>query len=182
MCATTAINTLTNAELDELCVNTIRTLSIDAVQAAKSGHPGTPMALAPLVYTIWNRVMNFDPPTRFGPTVIDLSSLMATPLCCSGLRSILRKHKPSTRNTNGSVNPLSRSMTSVGSANSIAEPQGTPNTTGFLEWKRQPVPSDTELPQASVWLLPKSGSRPITIGPSLKSSITAFLQFAETVV
>src|SRR5262249_53791229 len=41
--------------------NTIRTLSIDAVQAAKSGHPGTPMALAPAVYTIWNRVMNFDP-------------------------------------------------------------------------------------------------------------------------
>jgi transketolase len=48
-------------ELDQLCINTIRTLSIDAVQQAKSGHPGTPMALAPLVYTIWNRVMNFDP-------------------------------------------------------------------------------------------------------------------------
>jgi transketolase len=47
--------------LDQLCVNTIRTLSIDAVQQAKSGHPGTPMALAPLVYTIWNRVMRFDP-------------------------------------------------------------------------------------------------------------------------
>src|SRR6516164_8936294 len=45
----------------QLAVNTIRTLSIDAVQAAKSGHPGTPMALAPLVYTLWNRVMNFDP-------------------------------------------------------------------------------------------------------------------------
>ena len=42
-------------------INTIRTLSIDAVQAAKSGHPGTPMALAPLVYTIWNRVLRFDP-------------------------------------------------------------------------------------------------------------------------
>jgi transketolase len=48
-------------EPDQLCINTIRTLSIDAVQQAKSGHPGTPMALAPLVYTIWNRVMNFDP-------------------------------------------------------------------------------------------------------------------------
>jgi transketolase len=44
----------------QLAINTIRTLSIDAVQQAKSGHPGTPMALAPLVYTIWNRVMNFD--------------------------------------------------------------------------------------------------------------------------
>jgi transketolase len=45
----------------QLAINTIRTLSIDAVQAAKSGHPGTPMALAPLVYTIWNRAMSFDP-------------------------------------------------------------------------------------------------------------------------
>src|SRR5690242_16624414 len=49
------------SELDALCVNTIRTLSIDAVQKAKSGHPATPMALAPLVYTLWNRVMRFDP-------------------------------------------------------------------------------------------------------------------------
>ena len=51
----------TPAQLDQLCVNTIRTLSMDAVQAANSGHPGTPMALAPLVYTIWNRVLRFDP-------------------------------------------------------------------------------------------------------------------------
>jgi len=49
------------ADLDTLCINTIRTLSIDAVQQAKSGHPGTPMGLAPLVYTLWNRVMRFDP-------------------------------------------------------------------------------------------------------------------------
>jgi transketolase len=52
---------LTSQELDELAINTIRTLSIDAVQQAKSGHPGTPMALAPLVYVIWNEVMRFDP-------------------------------------------------------------------------------------------------------------------------
>jgi len=51
--------TLTDTE--QLCINAIRTLSIDAVQQAKSGHPGTPMALAPLVYTLWNRVMRFDP-------------------------------------------------------------------------------------------------------------------------
>jgi transketolase len=52
---------MTDEQLDQLSINTIRTLSIDAVQAAKSGHPGTPMALAPLVYTLWNRVMRFDP-------------------------------------------------------------------------------------------------------------------------
>jgi len=51
----------------ELAINTIRTLSMDAVQQAKSGHPGTPMALAPLVYTIWNRVMRFDPQDPIWP-------------------------------------------------------------------------------------------------------------------
>jgi transketolase len=58
---------MTNEQLDELAINTIRTLSIDAVQQAKSGHPGTPMALAPLVYTIWNRVMRFDPQDPIWP-------------------------------------------------------------------------------------------------------------------
>jgi transketolase len=58
---------LTNDELDQLAINTIRTLSIDAVQQAKSGHPGTPMALAPLVYTIWNRVLRFDPQDPIWP-------------------------------------------------------------------------------------------------------------------
>src|SRR6516225_9022171 len=58
---------LTSRELDELAINTIRTLSIDAVQQAKSGHPGTPMALAPLVYVIWNEVMRFDPQDPIWP-------------------------------------------------------------------------------------------------------------------
>jgi transketolase len=57
----------TTEEMDLLCINTIRTLSIDAVQQAKSGHPGTPMALAPLVYTIWNRMMHFDPKDPIWP-------------------------------------------------------------------------------------------------------------------
>jgi transketolase len=58
---------MNNDDLDQLAVNTIRTLSIDAVEQANSGHPGTPMALAPLVYTIWNRVMNFDPKDPIWP-------------------------------------------------------------------------------------------------------------------
>jgi transketolase len=57
-----------NAEqLDQLAINTIRTLSMDAVQQADSGHPGTPMALAPLVYTIWNRELRFDPEDPIWP-------------------------------------------------------------------------------------------------------------------
>ncbi|MGD9850066.1 MAG: transketolase [Nitrospirales bacterium] len=47
--------------LDQLSINTIRTLAMDAVQGANSGHPGTPMALAPVVYWLWNRLLRFDP-------------------------------------------------------------------------------------------------------------------------
>src|ERR1700733_12329479 len=47
--------------IDELCINTIRTLAMDAVQKANSGHPGTPMGLAPVAYTLWNQKLRFDP-------------------------------------------------------------------------------------------------------------------------
>ncbi len=47
--------------IDELCINTIRTLSMDAVQQADSGHPGTPMGLAPVAYTLWQEFLRFDP-------------------------------------------------------------------------------------------------------------------------
>ena len=67
MNATNAPVRMPDVNFDELSVNTIRTLSIDAVQRAKSGHPGTPMALAPLVYTMWNRVMRFDPDDPIWP-------------------------------------------------------------------------------------------------------------------
>lgn len=53
--------------MDALCINTIRTLAMDAVQAANSGHPGTPMALAPVAYWLWNRVMRFDPTDPIWP-------------------------------------------------------------------------------------------------------------------
>jgi transketolase len=48
-------------DIDQICINTIRTLSIDAIQKANSGHPGTPMALAPVAYTLWQRFLRFDP-------------------------------------------------------------------------------------------------------------------------
>jgi len=67
MSTTNVAAPMTRAELDQLSINTIRTLSIDAVERAKSGHPGTPMALAPAVYTIWNRVMRFDPQDPIWP-------------------------------------------------------------------------------------------------------------------
>src|ERR1700751_4740019 len=47
--------------IDQLCVDTIRTLSIDAVQKANSGHPGAPMGLAPAAYVLWTRFLRYNP-------------------------------------------------------------------------------------------------------------------------
>ena len=55
------------AGIETLSVNTIRTLSIDAIQKANSGHPGTPMALAPAAYTLWQRFLRFDPEDPIWP-------------------------------------------------------------------------------------------------------------------
>jgi len=48
-------------DMDQLCVNTMRTLAIDAIQQANSGHPGTPMGMSPTVYCLWQRLLRFDP-------------------------------------------------------------------------------------------------------------------------
>src|SRR2546422_7305483 len=57
----------TATDIDALCINTIRTLSIDAIQRANSGHPGTPMAMAPVAYTLWERFLRFDPSDPIWP-------------------------------------------------------------------------------------------------------------------
>ncbi|MCY2989054.1 MAG: transketolase [Planctomycetota bacterium] len=53
--------------IEQLAINTIRTLSMDGVQQANSGHPGTPMALAPVAYTIWNHTLRYDPARPWWP-------------------------------------------------------------------------------------------------------------------
>lgn len=57
----------TDAAVEQECINTIRTLSMDAVQAANSGHPGAPMALAPVAYCLWQRFLRFDPADPIWP-------------------------------------------------------------------------------------------------------------------
>jgi transketolase len=52
---------------DQLAIATLRTLCIDAVQEANSGHPGTPMAMAPVVYTLWQRLLRYDPEDPIWP-------------------------------------------------------------------------------------------------------------------
>jgi transketolase len=57
----------TVTELDSRCIATIRTLCIDAIQAANSGHPGTPIGIAPVTYTLWQRFLRFDPTDPIWP-------------------------------------------------------------------------------------------------------------------
>jgi len=92
--------TETAADLDLLCINTIRTLAMDAVQAANSGHPGTPMALAPVVYALWQRVLRFDPQDpiwpnrdRFVLSVGHASMLLYSMLHLTGVRAVGKKYE-----------------------------------------------------------------------------------------
>ncbi len=86
--------------LDRLCVNTIRTLSMDAVQQANSGHPGTPMAMAPVVYALWQRHLRFDPADpiwpdrdRFVLSAGHASMLLYSMLHLAGVRAVNPKYE-----------------------------------------------------------------------------------------
>ena len=71
-------------ELDSLSINTIRFLSVDAVQKANSGHPGLPMGAAPMAYVLWTRFLKHDPGgSRAGPTATASCCRPATARCCS---------------------------------------------------------------------------------------------------
>src|SRR5688572_30602422 len=87
-------------EIDQLCINTIRTLSMDAVQQANSGHPGTPMALAPVAYCLWQRFLRFDPAhpiwpnrDRFVLSVGHASMLLYSMLHLTGVRAVNSKYE-----------------------------------------------------------------------------------------
>ena len=86
---------LTGRELDQTCIDTIRTLCIDAVEAAQSGHPGTPVGIAPVTYTLWQRFLRFDPVDpiwpnrdRFVLSAGHASALLWSLLYLTGVRAV----------------------------------------------------------------------------------------------
>ncbi|UCE63267.1 MAG: transketolase, partial [Nitrospirota bacterium] len=86
--------------IDQLCINTIRTLSMDAVQQANSGHPGTPMAMAPVAYCLWNRFLRYDPEDpiwpnrdRFVLSIGHASMLLYSLLHLCGVKSVNTKYE-----------------------------------------------------------------------------------------
>ena len=91
----------TQLDLDLLSINTIRTLAIDAVQQANSGHPGAPMGLAPVVYELWQKYLRYDPadPTwpnrdRFVLSAGHASMLLYATLHLAGVRAVNSQGKP----------------------------------------------------------------------------------------
>jgi len=94
------MSTPSNTDADLLCINTIRTLSMDAVQAANSGHPGTPMALAPVAFALWQRVLRFDPDDpiwpnrdRFVLSAGHASMLLYSVLHLAGVKAVNAKYE-----------------------------------------------------------------------------------------
>jgi len=86
---------LADQPIEQVAVNTIRTLCMDAVQAANSGHPGTPMALAPVTYTLWQEFLRFDPTApiwsnrdRFVLSAGHASTLLYSMLHLTGVKSV----------------------------------------------------------------------------------------------
>jgi transketolase len=84
--------------LDQLCINTIRTLSIDAVQQANSGHPGAPMGLAPVAYSLWQYFLKYDPACphwpnrdRFVLSAGHASMLLYSMLHLAGVKQVNKK-------------------------------------------------------------------------------------------
>jgi transketolase len=67
---------------DQLAINTIRSLAIDAIQKANSGHPGTPLDAAPTAYTLWQQILRYDPDHPTGSTGIGLCFPADTLRCC----------------------------------------------------------------------------------------------------
>src|SRR6202158_2147425 len=83
------------ANIDQLCINTIRTLAMDAVQQANSGHPGTPMAMAPVIYALWQNFLSFDPDDpiwpnrdRFVLSMGHASTLLYSMLHLTGVKAV----------------------------------------------------------------------------------------------
>jgi len=92
--------TLTHLSLDTLSINTIRTLSIDAVQKANSGHPGAPMGLAPVAYSVWQQFLRYDPQNplwpyrdRFVLSAGHASMLLYSMIYLAGVRKVDSTHK-----------------------------------------------------------------------------------------
>src|SRR4051812_36135828 len=100
MSGTSALVVHNSDPMAKLAIDTIRTLAMDAVQAANSGHPGTPMAMAPVAYCLWQRFLRFDPDDpiwpgrdRFVLSAGHASMLLYSLLHLTGVKAVNAKYE-----------------------------------------------------------------------------------------
>jgi hypothetical protein len=145
---------------DQLAVDTIRALSMDAVEQANSGHPGTPMALAPLGHVLWTRHLRHDPadPTwpdrdRFVLSCGHASMLIYSLLHLTGYDLPIEELRASARSAPG--------------------PRGTRRTSSPRGSRRRPARSARASATRSAWRSPSGCSPRASTGPATRSSTTA---------
>jgi hypothetical protein len=156
---------------EKLAIDTIRTLSMDAVQAANSGHPGTPMALAPVAFQLWTSTLRYDPSKplwanrdRFVLSCGHASMLLYSLLHLAGVKATAR---------------VSRWMTSRNSDSYTVPARATPSLAKRPGSKLPPDHSAKALPTALEWRWPQIGLPQPTIGLALNfSTITSTLYVA----
>ena len=140
-------------KLEQLAINTIRTLAIDGVQAANSGHPGAPMGAAPMAYVIWTRFL------RHAPTHARLVG--ARPLrAVRGHASMLLYSLLHLTGYDLPLDELKRSASSARARPAIPSTASRPAST------RRPVRSARASPMPSAWPSPSAGSPPSSTGPA----------------
>ena len=141
--------------MDTTCINTIRTLSMDAVQAANSGHPGTPMALAPVAYYLWQHFLRFDPQDpiwpnrdRFVLSAGHASMLLYSLLHLTGVKAVSKDYEtlgePSVPLDDDQEVPPARQQV----------PRATRSTAGPAASRPPPARSARAWPTASAWPSP----------------------------
>ena len=146
-------------DLDATCINTIRTLAMDAVQQANSGHPGTPMALAPVAYCLWQHFLRFDPagpdlaqprPLRaLGRPCLDAAVLAAAPDRRQGGEQGLRDARRAVGAAGRHQDSSASWTASARAIPSTAGPSGVETTTGPLG---QGVANSVGMAIAGRWL------------------------------
>ena len=152
--------------LDGTCINTIRTLSMDAVQAANSGHPGAPMAMAPVAYCLWQQFLRFDPQDpiwpnrdRFVLSAGHASMLLYSLLHLTGVKAV-------SKDTRRSASRRCRWRRSSASGSSTAGAPATRSTAGPAASRPPPARSARGWPTASAWPSPGGGWPPSSTGPA----------------
>ena len=160
-------------DLDTLSINTIRTLAMDAVQQANSGHPGTPMAMAPVAYALWQRHLRFDPDDpiwpnrdRFVLSMGHASMLLYSMLHLAGVKAVNPKYE-----TLGQLSVGARRHQDA-SASSTAGARAIPSTAGRPASRRRPARSARGWRPASAWRSPASGWRRTSTARTSRCSTT----------